>query len=79
VPATIVNWAGDAAVSIEEWCTYLAGITGLAARFEPTERTIASGQLDLTRMHEIAGPTEVDWEDGMRQMVAARHGELLSR
>ena len=78
VPATIVNWAGDAAVSIEEWCTYLAEITGLAARFEPTERTIDSGLLDLTRMHEIAGPTAVDWKDGMRQMVAARHGELLS-
>jgi len=78
VPATIVNWAGDAAVSIEEWCTYLAEITGLAARFEPTDRTIDSGQLDLTRMHEIAGPTAVDWKDGMRQMVAARHGELLS-
>ncbi|HUY21858.1 MAG TPA: NAD(P)-dependent oxidoreductase [Acidimicrobiales bacterium] len=78
VPATVVNWGGDAAVSIEEWCTYLGEITGLEARFEPTEHTIDSVQLDLTRMHEIAGPTVVDWKDGMRQMVAARHGELLS-
>jgi hypothetical protein len=29
-------------------------------------------------MHEIAGPTAVDWKYGMREMVAARHGELLS-
>ena len=78
VPATVVNWGGDAAVSIEEWCTYLGEITGLEARFEPTEHTIDSVQLNLTRMHEIAGPTVVDWKDGMRQMVAARHGELLS-
>jgi UDP-glucuronate 4-epimerase len=78
VPATVVNWGGDAAVSIEEWCTYLAQLTGLEARFEPTEHTIDSVQLDLTRMHELAGPTLVDWKDGMREMVAARHGELLS-
>jgi UDP-glucuronate 4-epimerase len=78
VPATVVNWGGSTAVSIEEWCTYLAGLTGLEARFEPTEHTIDSVQLDLTQMHAIAGPTKVDWKDGMRHMVAARHGELLS-
>jgi len=78
VPATVVNWGGSTAVSIEEWCTYLGGLTGLEARFEPTEHTIDSVQLDLTRMHELAGPTTVDWKDGMRQMVAARHGDLLS-
>ena len=77
VPATVVNWGGDAAVSIEEWCTYLAGLTGLEARFDPTEHTIDSVQLDLTRMHELAGSTRVHWKDGMRRMVAARHGELL--
>jgi nucleoside-diphosphate-sugar epimerase len=77
VPATVVNWGGDAPVSIEQWCTYLAELTGLEARFEPTEHTIDSVQLDLTRMHELAGPTTVDWKDGMRRMVAARHGELL--
>ena len=53
-------------MSIEEWCTYLAELTGLEARFEPTEHTIDSVQLDLTRMHELAGPTAVDWKDGMR-------------
>ncbi|HUI02171.1 MAG TPA: NAD(P)-dependent oxidoreductase [Acidimicrobiales bacterium] len=77
VPATVVNWGGSAAVSIEEWCTHLAALTGLQARFEPTEHTIDSVQLDLTRMHEIAGPTAVDWREGMRAMVAARHPELL--
>jgi len=77
VPATVVNWGGDTPVSIEEWCTYLAGITGLEARFQPTADTIDSVTLDLTRMHELAGHTTVDWRDGMREMVAARHGELL--
>ncbi len=77
VPATVVNWGGSTAVSIEEWCTYLAEITGLDARFDPTEHTIDSVQLDLTRMHELAGETTVDWRDGMRDMVGARHGDLL--
>jgi UDP-glucuronate 4-epimerase len=77
VPATVVNWGGDIPVSIEEWCRYLAELTGLEARFDPTEHTIDSVQLDLTRMHELAGPTLVNWKDGMRQMVATRHGELL--
>jgi nucleoside-diphosphate-sugar epimerase len=78
VPATVVNWGGDDAVSIEEWCGYMAELTGLEVRFEPTVHTIDSVQLDLTRMHELVGPTSVGWKDGLRRMVAARHGELLS-
>ena len=78
VPATVVNWGGDTPVSIEEWCRYMAELTGLEARFEPTGHTIDSVQLDLTKMHELLGPTTVDWKDGLRRMVAARHGELLS-
>ena len=77
MPATVVNWGGSVAVSIEEWCAHLGAITGLEAHFEPTENTIDSVALDLTRMHEIAGPTAVDWRDGMRAMVAARHPDLL--
>ena len=76
-PATTVNWGGDQAVSIEEWCGYFADLTGLAARFAPTADTIDSVQIDLTRMHELVGTTTVDWRDGMRRMVASRHPELL--
>lgn len=77
VPATVVNWGGEDAVSIEEWCTYLAELTGLEATFAPTEATIDSVQVDLTRMHELVGQGTVSWRDGMRRMVAARHPELL--
>jgi nucleoside-diphosphate-sugar epimerase len=76
-PATTVNWGGDEAVSIEEWCGYLAELTGLEARFEPTDQTIDSVQIDLTRMHQLVGTTTVPWREGMRRMVAARHPELL--
>ncbi len=76
-PATTVNWGGDQPVSIEEWCGFVSELTGLPARFAPTAQTIDSVQIDLTRMHELVGHTTVDWRDGMRRMVAARHPELL--
>jgi len=71
VPATIVNWGGDEDVSIEEWCEYLAALTGTRARFETTSATIGGIPTDNTRRREIAGPTRVAWRDGMQRMVAA--------
>jgi nucleoside-diphosphate-sugar epimerase len=77
VPATVVNWGGDAAVSIEEWCGYLSELTGLAVEFAPTDQTIDSVDVDLTRLHELVGPSTVDWRDGLRRMVTARHPQLV--
>ena len=77
VPATVVNWGGDEAVSIEEWCDYLAELTGLPAIFAPTSHTIDSVDIDLDKMHALIGPTTVAWRDGLVRMVAARHPELL--
>lgn len=77
VPATVVNWGGDEAVSIEEWCTYMGELTGLPVHFRPTADTIDSGDLDLTRLHALAGHSQVPWREGIRRMVAARRPELL--
>jgi nucleoside-diphosphate-sugar epimerase len=77
VPATVVNWGGAEPVSIEEWCGYLAELTGLDAAFEPTDATIDSVQVDVSRLHELVGTTSVSWRDGMRRMVEARHPEML--
>lgn len=77
VPATIVNWAGSEAVSVEEWCAYLADLTGLEVRFASSEQSIASLPLDTHRMHELVGPTRVGWREGIRRMVASRNPELL--
>jgi nucleoside-diphosphate-sugar epimerase len=79
VPATIVNWAGEDAVSIEEWCAYLGELTGLEPSFREDERSIASLPLDTTRMHELVGSARVHWKDGIRRMVEARNPELLRR
>jgi UDP-glucuronate 4-epimerase len=77
-PATTVNWGGEDGVSIEAWCGYFSELTGLPARFAPTDNTIDSVQIDLTRMHELVGTPTVGWRDGLRRMVEARHPELLS-
>jgi hypothetical protein len=77
VPAVTVNWGGSEPVSIEEWCTYLAGLAGTEARFEPTTQTIDSVAIDTTRMHKLAGQTTVPWREGMARMAKALHPDLV--
>jgi nucleoside-diphosphate-sugar epimerase len=79
VPATTLNWGGSEAASIEDWTAWLAELTGLEAKLEPSERALGSLELDLTRMHEELGRTRIGWREGMRRMVAARSPELLKR
>lgn len=77
-PATIVNWAGDEVSSIEEWCAYLAELTGLDLRLVPTAHTLTSVTCDLTRMHELVGHSQITWQAGLTRMVRTRHPELLN-
>lgn len=71
IPATIVNWAGDDVVSIEEWCAELGRLTGLDIRTEPTTKTIASVACDTTKRRAITGPCTVNWRDGLARLAAA--------
>ena len=72
VPPLVVNWAGSETVSAEDYCAYLAELVGreVAIRYEPS----APWPLwpDVTRMHEVLGPTQVHWRDGMRRMAESR-------
>ncbi len=77
IGATTVNWGGNDAVSIEQWCGYLGELTGLSPTFAPTEATIDSVQVNLDRLHALVGETTVSWKDGFRRMVEARRPELL--
>ena len=73
VPATIVNWAGDEAVSVQEWCSYFGELTGveptIEVRYPPGTQKGAIA--DGTRRRSITGPCTVTWRDGMRRMVEA--------
>jgi len=76
VPATIVNWGGKDRVSVEQWCEYMGKLTGHEPNFDYTDQTLESVIPDLTKMHRLIGETQVDWRDGIRRMLAARHPEI---
>jgi nucleoside-diphosphate-sugar epimerase len=74
VPATIVNWAGDEPVSVQQWVAVMADELGKdieieVGDFPGTQRSAIS---DNTRRLAITGPCKVPWEQGIRQMVKAR-------
>ncbi len=71
VPATIVNWAGDEVVSIEDWCALLGERSGVTATFAPTDHTIASVACDTTKRASITGPCAVHWREGIASLAAA--------
>ena len=72
LPITIVNWGGDETVSLEEWCELLASEAGCVPTFIETDSTIGGVHVDLTRMHELVGHTQIGWREGMRRLVASR-------
>jgi len=76
VPATIVNWGGDDVVEEVTYCRYMAKIAGLKAEFQRTREAVRHVVTDNTRRIELVGKCRVKWQDGMRQMIAARHPEL---
>ncbi|BBX15613.1 epimerase [Mycolicibacterium duvalii] len=76
IPPVVVNWAGSETVSAEEYCTYLGELVGVRPIFEYTAHAHTPLWPDVTHMHEVLGHTTVDWREGMRRMVRARHPEL---
>lgn len=79
VPATIVNWGGDDAVTDVEFCRYLAELAGIEARFEESDRAFNSFITDNTRRRRLAGGCKVHWRDGMRRVIEARFPDVALR
>lgn len=72
-----LNFGGSDRTSIEQWCAYLEELTGIEAKFRHEPRAFGSLAIDTTRMHELIGPTEVDWQQGILRMVRTLAPELL--
>jgi nucleoside-diphosphate-sugar epimerase len=79
VPATIVNWGGDEAVTDVEFCRYLAALAGIEVRFEESDHAFNSYITDNTRRRELVGDCRVQWRDGMRRAIAARFPQVQLR
>lgn len=69
VPATIVNWNGDDAVSQRQYCQYFADLAGLDVRFEEREITWDSRIGHPARRRSLIGPCAHRWQDGMRRAI----------
>jgi nucleoside-diphosphate-sugar epimerase len=81
VPATIVNWCGDDAVSVQEWSAYFGELLGVTPVVEVTPVPCASiGSVgDPTTRAAITGPCNVHWRDGFRRMVEHRYPDRTAR
>jgi|JI10StandDraft_1071094.scaffolds.fasta_scaffold121389_3 nucleoside-diphosphate-sugar epimerase len=79
VPATIVNWAGDEAVSLQDLVAYGAELLGIEARVEvvPVPGASIGSVADPTRRRAITGPCRVAWRDGLRRALEALYPDRV--
>jgi len=76
VPARVLNWSGDEAVLVEDYCRYMGELTGLPVGFERSRDAIHHYRLDNAERRKLLGPCKIPWRQGLRDMIAARHPEL---
>jgi nucleoside-diphosphate-sugar epimerase len=71
VPATIVNWCGDEAVSVQQWTAYFGELLGMEPAIEvsPIPGASVGSVGDVTKRTAITGPCRVDWRDGFRRLA----------
>jgi nucleoside-diphosphate-sugar epimerase len=76
VPATVVNWAGDDQVTIQQWARWTAEMAGVTADVvvNAVPGTTRNNLADTTRRRSITGPCSVRFEPAFRAIFAARHG-----
>ncbi len=76
VPATIVNWGGDDAVSSEEYLEHLAALVGRKVTIDYTAAGIPGRALDNTRRQALIGGCSVGWRDGLVALARHRYPDL---
>lgn len=81
VPATIVNFAGDEAVSVQQWSAYFGELLGIEANVEvlPVPGASIGSVGDATKRLSITGPCRVHWQEGFRRMAAHFYPERVKR
>jgi nucleoside-diphosphate-sugar epimerase len=74
VPATVVNWAGDEPVSVQEWVAYMGELTGKPAVVDVVETpgTLRGSIASNVRRLAFTGPCSVSWRDGLRRVWESR-------
>jgi len=77
VGGTVINWAGDDAISSVELANYIGELIGVQPTFVKVRTASAYPRVtDNTRRVEVYGRCQVSWRDGVRRIIAERHPEL---
>lgn len=79
VPATIVNFAGDTPVSVQQWCAYFGELLGVSPQvdMQPVPGASVGSVGDHTKRTSITGPCTVDWREGFRAMAAQHYPDRI--
>jgi nucleoside-diphosphate-sugar epimerase len=79
VPATVVNWGGDEAVSPQQWCPFFAELAGVEAQLVVQEVPGAKRGVvvEPSKRKSVTGPCTVSWQDGMRRMFESLYPDRL--
>ncbi|GAT09062.1 NAD(P)-dependent oxidoreductase [Mycolicibacterium novocastrense] len=79
VPATIVNFAGDTPVSVQQWCAYFGELLGVSPQVDvqPVPGASVGSVGDHTMRTSITGPCTVDWREGFRAMAAHHYPDRV--
>jgi nucleoside-diphosphate-sugar epimerase len=74
VPATIVNWAGDEVVTVQQWCSLAGELAGVVPEVVVKEKPgTPTGQVaDVGRRISLTGPCRISWREGMSAVFEAR-------
>jgi nucleoside-diphosphate-sugar epimerase len=78
VPVTVLNWAGDDAVTHRELCEYIGELTGIAPQYVESEFIFDSFASDNTQRRKLIGGCKVGWRDGVRSTLARHFPEAVS-
>jgi UDP-glucuronate 4-epimerase len=70
---TIVNLAGDEAVKMRDYMTYLADVAQLPVTFVPSDESRHSFASDNTRRKQLLGDCTVHWKEGMQRAIEAHY------
>lgn len=77
VGGTITNWAGDDAISVEQFVPWVAGEMGVDYRFEYSrESTYYPRATDNRRREALVGKCRVGWQEGFRRVMQQRFPDL---
>lgn len=77
VGGTITNWAGDDAISVEQFVPWLAQLMGVEYSFVYSrESTYYPRATDNSKRVLLVGPCKVGWQEGFRRVLAERFPDV---